>query len=325
MRPRKIFCVESWPLYRSLPLAIALAIVPTIVPAIVPDMPGPTSKASRDLAQVRFQFKSGKTRKGRPLEPEEITALEEKRDRMVAEMRAERQKKFICRITDHTTSEADCVIREVPQVVQQCIAEELDKRLGPAPATELEEALVARDRNNKRIRELRKEEKKAARIAACPPTEPAQEQPETRSVPRALTTMGGARRIRDDLDIWVIPHFAEQVLGFDPAALMTQLQSYPKVKAGQNIAPGAAQWVEGENKAFNYRGGPVRRNKVWFQRGDPKSVGTRRYLYIGWQWDVLCATADVRLCPEVALAADRHDAWAEREGYPSANLYCHGI
>ena len=58
-------------------------------------MPGPTSKASRDLAQVRFQLKTGKTRKGRPLEPEEITALEEKRDRMVAEMRAERQKKAV--------------------------------------------------------------------------------------------------------------------------------------------------------------------------------------------------------------------------------------
>ena len=51
-------------------------------------MPGPTSKASLDLAQVRFQIKSGKTRKGRTLEPEEIAALEEKRDRMDAEMRA---------------------------------------------------------------------------------------------------------------------------------------------------------------------------------------------------------------------------------------------
>ena len=56
-------------------------------------MPGPTSKTSSDLAQVRFQLKSGKTRKGRPLEPEEVSALEEKRGRMVAEMRAKRQKK----------------------------------------------------------------------------------------------------------------------------------------------------------------------------------------------------------------------------------------
>ena len=122
-------------------------------------MPGPTSKASLALAQVRFQIKSGKTRKGRTLEPEEITALEEKRDRMVAEMRAERQKGFIGRITDHTTSEADRVIREVPQALQQCFAMELDKRLGPAPADEMEEALADRARANKRIRELRKEGK----------------------------------------------------------------------------------------------------------------------------------------------------------------------
>ena len=55
-------------------------------------MPGPTSKASRALADVRLQLKAGTTRKGSPLELEEISALEEKRDRMVAEMRAKRQK-----------------------------------------------------------------------------------------------------------------------------------------------------------------------------------------------------------------------------------------
>ena len=125
-------------------------------------MPGPTSKASLDLAQVHFQIKSGKTRKGRTLEQEEITALEEKRDRMVAEMRAERQKKFIGRIADHTTSEADRVIREVPQAVQQCIAEELDKRFGPAPVGTLDEALAERARANKRVRGLRKQQKKDA-------------------------------------------------------------------------------------------------------------------------------------------------------------------
>ena len=55
-------------------------------------MPGPTSKASRALADVRLQLKAGTTRKGSALELEEISALEEKRGRMVAEMRAKRQK-----------------------------------------------------------------------------------------------------------------------------------------------------------------------------------------------------------------------------------------
>ena len=129
-------------------------------------MPGPTSKASRDLAQVRFQLKTGKTRKGRPLEPEEIAALEEKRDRMISEMRAERQQKFIGRITEHTTSEADRVIREVPQAVQQCMAEELDKRFGPAPVGALDEALAERARANKRVRGLRKQQKRTRQC--CP-------------------------------------------------------------------------------------------------------------------------------------------------------------
>ncbi len=138
-------------------------------------MPGPTSKASRELAGLRLQLKKGKTRKGRPLAREEITALEQRRDRVVAEMRAEKQKKFIASITNHTTSEADRVIREVPQAVQKCIAEELDKRLGPAAASAMEEALAERARANKRIRELRKEEKNKPTGVGTSSTEPARD------------------------------------------------------------------------------------------------------------------------------------------------------
>lgn len=80
---------------------------------------------------------------------------------------AARQKLHVTREADrvigavgqHTTSEADRVIREVPQALQHCFAMELDKRLGPAPADEMEEVLVDRARANKRIRELRKEGK----------------------------------------------------------------------------------------------------------------------------------------------------------------------
>ena len=66
-------------------------------------MPGPTSKASRALADVRLQLKTGKTKKGRALEPEEITALERKRDLLVSAIRVERQNKAVARITSHTT------------------------------------------------------------------------------------------------------------------------------------------------------------------------------------------------------------------------------
>ena len=74
------------------PTFYAEAALPATVPATAPPLyrhwsatvltmtGGPTSKASRALADVRLQLKAGKTRKGRPLEQEEITALEQKRD-----------------------------------------------------------------------------------------------------------------------------------------------------------------------------------------------------------------------------------------------------
>ena len=133
-----------WPLLRHCSGHCSATVLATVRATVLTITSGPTSKASRALADVRLQLKSGKTRKGRPLEPEDVAALEEKRDRIVAEMRDTRQKKLVARIAGHTASEADRVIREVPQAVRNCIAEELDKRLGPAPTGDLEEALAER-------------------------------------------------------------------------------------------------------------------------------------------------------------------------------------
>ena len=86
--------------------------------------------------------------------------MEQKRDRIVAEIQAERKKRCLARITEHTTSEADRVIGEVPHVVQKCIAEELDKRLGPGPQGTIQEALEERARAKQedlRAAELREE------------------------------------------------------------------------------------------------------------------------------------------------------------------------
>ena len=51
---------------------------------------GKASKLSRDLSNVRTQLKSGVTRGKypKPLLPEETTALEQKRDALMAEMKA---------------------------------------------------------------------------------------------------------------------------------------------------------------------------------------------------------------------------------------------
>ena len=58
-------------------------------------MPGPISKQSRDLANVRLQLKSGKTRGSnpRPLSPEEVCALEARRDQLHSEMAGRRRRR----------------------------------------------------------------------------------------------------------------------------------------------------------------------------------------------------------------------------------------
>ena len=65
----------------------------------------------------------------------------------------------------------------------------------------------------------------------------------------------------------------------------------------------------------------MKRTKIWLQRGDPEAVGIRRYLYTGWQWNIVPATADVASCPELLNVADEYDAWVQQEGYPKANHY----
>ena len=145
--------------------------------------------------------------------------------------------------------------------------------------------------------------------------------PSIPSSPAVSCQLSLLRRVREDLEIWIVPRFAQEVLGFDPADLMTSLQKYPKVGEGGAIVPHRVQWVDGENKALNYRGGPVKINKIWLQRGDPSTIGTIRYWYTGWQWAILPATADVAACPEVLPIAGRYDNWVTQQGYPKANHY----
>ena len=129
-------------------------------------------------------------------------------------------------------------------------------------------------------------------------------------------------RVHPDLDIWVIPGYAHDVLGCDPVALQRSLEAnYPAVGRDQDIQPNTVQWVDGGNVALNYRGSELKRSKMWFQRGDPREVGYTKYYYTGWQKDILPATSDVAACPELAPLADKYDEWAASVGYPSANHY----
>lgn len=129
-------------------------------------------------------------------------------------------------------------------------------------------------------------------------------------------------RVKEGLDIFVVPRFAQDVLGIkDPKALLGELGRYPSVGRDEVIDPMKTQWISGDNRALMYRGNVLKRAKIWLQRGAPEVVGYRRYYYTGWTWRVLPATADVAKCAEVEPIADAYDAFADKMGVQRANHY----
>ena len=121
-------------------------------------MGGPTSRASRKLSDIRKQLKSGRTRGRKPrlLEDDELMALKDSEASLMASMKQQRHAKRLAKLMRHTSDEADRCIRLIPDAFQQHLDLELDKRLGPAPSSAMEEALAERTRADKRIRELRR-------------------------------------------------------------------------------------------------------------------------------------------------------------------------
>ena len=88
-------------------------------------MPGPTSKLSRYLAHVKEQLKTGKTRGTNPrdLSPEEITALEQKRDALQTTMKIQARERVIARVNSHATAEANRVIQTIQDSIQDSTIE----------------------------------------------------------------------------------------------------------------------------------------------------------------------------------------------------------
>jgi len=122
--------------------------------------------------------------------------------------------------------------------------------------------------------------------------------------------------------VYIVPNFAQTILGIDPATLLANLDAnYPVRGEGDAIVRNVVQWVDGGNTALHYRGHALRRCKMWLQRGTTATVGYLRYRYTGWQWRVLPATVDVAACPEVAPVADAYDAWCDQVNAPRANHY----
>lgn len=133
-------------------------------------------------------------------------------------------------------------------------------------------------------------------------------------------------RVHPDLDAWVIPNFAQDVLGFNPTETLARLSQYPQRNMGDAITPFEVQWVDGTNEALHYRGNDLKRGKIWLQRGDPEEDGVRKYGYTGWQHRVGMATADVARCdpgaPGRGQVLSVGVAAGPRGGEP---LHCHQV
>ncbi len=129
------------------------------------------SKVAMDLGNVMRQLKSGKTRGSNPRDfnPEEISALELKRDALQARIREAAKERAIDRLIAHNTSEADRIVTEVSTTIRVATAESstfFQAVNGAGSSTDLRaQAAVLRARATEKAKEERKAEQKAEREA----------------------------------------------------------------------------------------------------------------------------------------------------------------
>jgi hypothetical protein len=120
---------------------------------------------------------------------------------------------------------------------------------------------------------------------------------------------------------YIAPVFMQTKLASDPnAVLKGVIDKYPVRCNDDPIVPGEVQWIDGTHKALHFRGNPIKRRKIWAQRG-PTSKGIRRYGYTGWQWKVLLATVDVAQIHELTAMLEKYDEWCDAMGIPRPDHY----
>jgi len=134
-------------------------------------MPGAISKQSWDLANVRLQLKSGKTRGSnpRPLSTEEVHALEARHDQLQAEMADRQRQRIVSRVNTHLSQEAERTREVIITELQPLTA-----LVAGSDATSREERIKARNNQiallqaaNREDREAMRRERVAAREASA--------------------------------------------------------------------------------------------------------------------------------------------------------------
>jgi len=126
----------------------------------MPHTGGQNSKLSRDLANVRIQLKSGRTRGVTPhdLTHDEIEALENKRDNLLADMQRQAKERSVARINSHTTTAinnaADRIIEsQLPsnQCIEAIAAVLVNGKAAPRPKGLTAQQRLAQIRQSKSI------------------------------------------------------------------------------------------------------------------------------------------------------------------------------
>lgn len=118
------------------------------------------------------------------------------------------------------------------------------------------------------------------------------------TVPQAFKLRLPSGEILEDSAI--IPNFCQEVLNLDPARIWEAAMGLGTFDVESVLDRGEGEnpkWVPGEHKALNYRGRPVKRDKIWLQRSFED--GMFRYGYTGWQWKIANATQKVESVSEV--------------------------
>ena len=114
---------------------------------------------------------------------------------------------------------------------------------------------------------------------------------------------------KPEVEAFIVKGFASKV-GLDAVEVQTQLwEDYPHHGKNEAIEWGRPQWVRGDHEALRYRGNPLAREKMWFQFGDPKTEGFRKYNYTGWQYEIQPATANVADAPVLDQFTQKVNNW----------------
>ena len=114
---------------------------------------------------------------------------------------------------------------------------------------------------------------------------------------------------------WVIPNFAQDYLGFDPAAFQEAMLQFPE--SSDTITKFEPQWLLGNGPSQKYRGNALPSQKLITQSSDPAD-GLWKYKYPGFQTRALFAISHVEHTP-VKPILDRYNQLMMDWGLPASN------